>query len=103
MGADQSTFRKLYKSTTNTEIDQWIEDNACKQFYGEVINFIQKSGLKHIGILPFGAKIYDIDEMSICVDDDCMSEKTKDTYKYLILRENAKLYHLWHTKASLIF
>ena len=48
--------------------------------------------------------IYDIEEMSMVVDDDCMSENVdKDTYKYLVLRENCKLYSHWETKASLIF
>jgi hypothetical protein len=32
-----------------------------------------------------------------------MNEEIKDTYKYLILRENGKLYSKWETKASLIF
>ena len=81
LGADQVTFRKLYKSNNNNEIDKWIEDNACKHFYEDVVDYIKKSGLKHIGILPFGAKIYDIDEMSIVIDDDCMSEIQKDTFK----------------------
>ena len=103
LGADQVTFRKLYKSNNNSEIDKWIEDNACKHFYNDVIDYIKKLGLKHIAVLPFGAKIYDINEMSICIDDDCMSEIAKDTYKYIILRENARAYYLWHTKASLIF
>ena len=103
LGADQVTFRKLYKSNSNTEIDQWIEDNASESFYTKLVEYVTNNG-KFLGVLPFGPSIYDINEMSMVVDDDCMSEKVdKDTYKYLVLRENCKLYSHWETKASLIF
>lgn len=102
LGADQVTFRKLYKSNLNNEIDKWIDENASKTFYDELVKYIEENG-RYIGILPFGPKIYDVEEMSICVDNDCMAQETKDTYKYLILRENAKLYFLWETKSSLVF
>lgn len=102
LGADQVTFRKLYKSNLSNEIDKWIDENASKTFYDELVKYIEKNG-RYIGILPFGPKIYDVEEMSMVIDGDCMSEEAKDTYKYLILRENAKLYSKWETKASLIF
>jgi len=103
LGADQVTFRKLYKSESNSEIDEWIEENASKSFYNKLIEYVKNIG-KFLGILPFGPSIYDIKEMSVVVDDDCMSENIeKDTYKYLILRENCKVYSKWETKASLVF
>lgn len=102
LGADQVTFRKLYKSELNSKIDKWIEKNASENFYYNVEEYVRKKG-KILGILPFGAKMYNVKEMSICVDDDCMSEEPKDTYKYLILRENSKLYTRWETKSSLVF
>lgn len=102
LGADQVTFRKLYKSELNNEIDQWIENNASKTFYTKLVDYVNVKG-KLLGILPFGPKIYNIDDMSVVIDDDCMSEEAKDTYKYLVLRENCKLYNRWETKASLIF
>jgi len=102
LGADQVTFRKLYKSELNNDIDEWIEENNSKSFYDKLVSFVKENG-RFLGILPFGAKIFDIKEMSICIDQDCMSEEVKDTYKYLILRENAKLYTNWWTKASLVF
>jgi MoaA/NifB/PqqE/SkfB family radical SAM enzyme len=103
LGADQVTFRKLYKSELNNEIDKWIEENASKKFYNKLIDYVKNNG-KLLGVLPFGPSIYDIKEMSVVIDDDCMSEDVnKDTYKYLILRENAKLYSKWETKASLVF
>jgi len=102
LGADQVTFRKLYKSELNNEIDKWIEENASDTFYYEVEEYVRKRG-KLLGVLPFGASMYNVNEMSMVIDDDCMSEEPKDTYKYLILRENAKLYSRWETKSSLVF
>lgn len=102
LGADQVTFRKLYKSNSNGVIDKWIEENASEHFYYDVEDYVRKNG-GLLGVLPFGAKMYNIKDMSICVDSDCMSEEPKDTYKYLILRENAKLYFRWETKSSLVF
>lgn len=102
LGADQVTFRKLYKSDLNNEIDQWIEKNASVDFYDRLVKQVEEGG-KFLGYLPFGPKIYDINEMSVVVDDNCMSKDIKSTFKYLILRENAKLYFKWETKSSLIF
>ena len=102
LGADQVTFRKLYKSELNNDIDKWIEKNASTKFYDELVEYVKNNG-KFLGILPFGAAAYDIEEMSVVIDSDCMNEEIKDTYKYLILRENCKLYTRWETKASLVF
>jgi len=41
--------------------------------------------------------------MSTVVDDDCMSKETTKALKYVILRENGKLYSQWDDKGSLIF
>jgi hypothetical protein len=102
LDVDQVTFRKLYKSESNLDIDRWIEKNSSIRFYDELVKYVKNNG-KLLGVLPFNANVYNIDDISVCVDDDCMGEKIKDTYKYLILRENCKLYSSWNTKASLIF
>lgn len=102
LGADQVTFRKLYKSELDGDIDKWIEENASQDFYNRLVEYVKDKG-EFLGHLPFGPSIYNIDDISMVVDDDCMSEQAKDTYKYLILRENAKLYFRWDTKSSLIF
>jgi MoaA/NifB/PqqE/SkfB family radical SAM enzyme len=102
LGADQVTFRKLYNSDLNNEIDKWIEENASENFYYDVEKYVRLNG-KLLGILPFGASMYNIKDMSICVDNECMSEQPKDTYRYLILRENNRLYFKWETKSSLVF
>ncbi len=51
----------------------------------ELVEYVKKNG-RFLGVLPFGSSIYDIKEMSISIDSDCMSQQPKDTYKYLILQ-----------------
>lgn len=102
LGADQVTFRKLYKSELNNSVDQWIEKNTSVWFYDRLVDRVTKTG-KFLGYLPFGPKMYNIDEMSVCIDSDCMANEVKDTFKYLILRENCHVYFKWETKSSLIF
>jgi hypothetical protein len=53
--------------------------------------------------LPFGASVYSIDGMSVVTDDDCMSKENNENLKYVILRENGKLYSQWDNEGSLIF
>jgi len=78
-------------------------DNASVDFYDFLVKYVEEKG-KFIGYLPFGPKIYDIDEMSVVVDSDCMAEEVhKNTFKYLVLRENCRLYTRWDSKASLLF
>jgi len=105
-GADQVTFRKLYMSNSYSKIDKWIEENDSVEFYSKLDKYVKASGV-YLGKLPFGALMYDIDEMSIVIDDNCMAEikenENIDHYKYLILRENCKLYFTWNSKASLLF
>lgn len=103
LGADQITFRKLYVSKNNTIQDKWIkEHNLYYKYYEHLENYLKNNSVP-IGILETGITKYKIGEMSVVLDEDCMSQSLKDTYKYLILRPNCKLYSLWNTKASLIF
>lgn len=103
LGADQITFRVLYDSGTSTAQDKWIRDHkASDEFIKDVQFFIKEHGTP-LEQLEFGATKYDVMEMSTVLDDDCMSQELKDAMKYLILRENAKLYSHWNTKGSLIF
>jgi len=53
--------------------------------------------------LPFGGKVYSINGMSTVIDDDCMSKENNESLKYVILRENGKLYNRWDDLGSLIF
>lgn len=103
LGADQVTFRKLYVSNNKTIQDKWIEEHKLNYEAYEHLQFYLKNNGKKIGTLETGTIKYQIGEMSVVLDEDCMSQSLKDTYKYLILRPNCKLYSLWNTKASLIF
>lgn len=105
LGANQITFRILYTSGKNTPEDEWIKNNRCSdEKMQEFYTYIKTNG-RPLRQLEYGATVYSINEMSIVVDDDCMSEKAKgdNTVKYLILRPDCRLYSLWDDKGSLIF
>lgn len=98
--ADQITFRQLYIG------NEWTSKNSLqiekiKTQYQDVIN---DRKYRKMETLPFGASMYDISQISVVIDDDCMASKhVNSTLKYLILRENCKLYSYWDTPASLKF
>jgi len=107
LGADQVTFRQMYTSGTNSEEDMWLSKNVHEYiltlFFPSLYEEIKKNG-KYLDTLEYGSDRYDYRDMSVVVDDDCMSKKiNKDAIKYLILRPNCKLYSKWDSKASLIF
>jgi MoaA/NifB/PqqE/SkfB family radical SAM enzyme len=104
---DQVTFRELYYSNDDNYIDNWIIDNKSETFASAIKQYLEKSSFtEYLDTLPFGAKRYDTQGMSVVLDDNCMAYPIKQehsVFKYLILRENCKLYSRWDTKASLIF
>jgi sulfatase maturation enzyme AslB (radical SAM superfamily) len=106
MDADQVTFRKMWTSNNDTIIDNWIKSYTEKTdiFLSKLMLYLKKNG-RFLSKLPFGALQYSLNEISAVIDDDCMDDKTpdKEELKYLILRENAKLYSKWDDKGSLIF
>lgn len=106
-GFDQATFRKLWTSGQNSNIDKWIDKHNVDDSYFKLINIYIKNNGRLLGRLTFGALQYEIggeNGISVVLDTDCMNDQEiKDEIKYLILRENAKLYTKWNSKASLIF
>ncbi len=105
LGANQITFREMYYSDNDTDEDKWIKDHlVVPSLLNTIKYYIQEHG-KPQYILPFGAIVYSIHEMSTVVDEDCMDVKSKvdGILKYLILREDGKLYTSWDDKGSLIF
>jgi len=113
LGADQITFRKLYGGGEDKPESIWVDDNACNETVFRRINEYIAGGYDgHTNIngegtplyrLPFGPMVYSIDGMSTAIDDDCMSKDNLDSLKYVILRENGKLYCQWDDEGSLIF
>lgn len=105
LGADQVTFRVLYSEDYTTPEGKWVYDNSISnKAIKNIKNYVKMNG-KKLGILPYGFIKYDIDEMSVVIDTDCMAKEDQETdnYKYLILRPDCKLYSSWDSKASLIF
>lgn len=103
LGANQITIRKLYSSGEDKDVDKWVDENKMEaNAFGRLRDFV-KNEASPLEVLPFGAVKYSFNEMGVVIDEDCMSKELKDTYKYLILREDGRLYSRWDDKASLIF
>ena len=103
-GADQVTLRVLY-GDGNNEQDRWVRENGMPLYMVlELKEYVHEHGRK-LGVLPHGATKYSVHDMSVVLDDDCMdkSDKAGENYKYLILREDCRLYSQWDDPASLIF
>jgi len=101
LSADQVTFRELYSYDSGKE-SKWVLDNSCSyEAKQEIKKYIQE--FDPLYMLPFGATVYSVNEMSVVLDSDCMSKNSIDSFKYLIIREDGKLYCRWDDKGSLIF
>lgn len=101
LGADQVTFRQLYTSGFNLPQDKWIEKHSYFNLEG-LKNYVANHG-EPLQILPFGATKYSIYDLSVVIDNDCMAQEVKNSLKYLVLRENAKLYTRWDKPESVLF
>lgn len=100
---DQITFRLLYKSKTKCDQNIWIDKhNISKEKYLEIKKYI-KLNWKNIWKTIYWNRIYLLNNMWCIIDDDSMNSKKKIKNKYLILRENAKLYSLWNDPSSIVF
>lgn len=113
LGADQITFRKMYCPKVNfTPQTEWVKENSAKEstlkkikeyIQGTSINGHQDGNGKLLYQLPFGPLVYSIMGMSVVIDDNCMGQESRLNLKYVILRENGKLYSQWDDEGSLIF
>jgi len=114
--ADQITFRKLYGGGVDTPESIWVDDNAAHEtVFTRIFEYIageRDSEFQEwcdngegtpLYRLPFGAMVYSIDGMSVAIDDNCMGKDNNEDLKYVILRENGKLYCQWDDEGSLIF
>lgn len=101
--ADQITLRTLYSGESDTPQALWIKEHgAAPETIYALKQYITHFG-KQLEKMEYGYVKYSIFEMGIVLDDDCMSTEVKDSYKYLILRPDCKLYSKWDDKGSLIF
>ena len=104
LGADQLTFRKLYTSGKETRQDTWIMEHSVREnFWSDLSAWVQARG-RRLERLPYGALRYSVNGISTVIDDDCMSTaEGKEEIKYLVLRQNCRLYTRWDDKGSLLF
>lgn len=120
LGANQIMFKKLYFSGDESNSQSlWIKENACSDKTLEKIkeyvqgkHYTGHSTMYHIDYegfgtylytLSFGAKVYSLNGISIAIDDDCMCKESSESIRYIIIRENGKLYCRWDDDGSLIF
>lgn len=104
LGADQITFRKLYYSNDDSPQTRWVKENSCDEILFSNISDIIKFEGKPRYKLPFGSIVYSINGMSVVIDNNCMNDNVDvENLKYVILRENGKLYSHWDDEGSLIF
>lgn len=106
LGANQFTFRLLYKSGLGLPQDEFITEHgmSCEGSHGEMIRSYIKENGKELEKLPYGAVRYSLKGISVVLDDDCMSKNnTEAAIKYLVLRPNCKLYTKWDDEGSLLF
>jgi hypothetical protein len=104
IGADQISFKKMYyNEDSQYKQNDWIRDNKCKEkTLNDIKEYVKNHG-RHMYTLEFGAKVYSVNGLSTVVVDDCMAVNNSDIPRYIILRENGKLYCHWDDEGSLIF
>jgi len=117
-GANHVTFRKLYEANNDSSQSEWVRKNSCNLSTLQNINnyIVGYDGIDELGKdyhykgfgtplynLPFGPKVYSIKGMSVVVDNNCMNKNNNENLKYIILREDGKLYAAWDDQGSLIF
>lgn len=102
--ADQISFKKMYFNVDDKyPQNEWIKNNMCKErTLTDIKDYILSNG-RHMYTLEFGAKVYSVNGLSTVVVDDCMAVNNSDIPRYIILRENGKLYCHWDDEGSLIF
>ena len=103
LGVDQVTMRILYDDGTDSEPSDWVRNHKLDmETTYALVKYVTDYG-KPLEKLEYGRTKYSLHGMSTVIDDDCMAEELTDTYKYLILRPDCRLYSKWDDKASLIF
>lgn len=102
--ADQIIFRKLYTSYDGSSQDEWVKRHGLSsQNFSKLRQYITTKG-RALEQLPFGEIRYSINNwISVVIDQDCMAGSTNENIKYLVLREDCKLYTKWDDNGSKLF
>jgi len=111
---DQITFRKLWFNDRSLDQSKWIMKNSCDlETFNNIAEYVIGTHTYDHGYvnakgkplyqLPFGAVVHSLNGMSVVIDTNCMNKDSLLALKYVILRENGKLYSQWDDEGSLIF
>ncbi len=107
----QLSLRQIVKPNFVKENNQtrWIEKNVNSSFYENKIKELKEmtktADCQFIRGLPYGAKLYDINGISVTYFDYCVQDSSKngEDIRSLIFAEDGHLYTVWSSKASRIF
>jgi len=95
---DQATFRVLWAGHDDNEISRWIKNNSAAQnFIDDVKIYCQDHGKTTTAQYTR----YQVGNITVVIDSDCMAEHSVGEIRYLILRSDCNLYTKWDTATSI--
>ena len=98
----QITFRVLYEDGSASPQAEWVRQHAAKDSTVlKIADYIKENG-ELIGTLSYGANQYDLNGISVVVDNDCMAKNESKDHKYWILRPDCHIYTQWDDPSSII-
>ena len=103
---DQFSFRRITSAnyTEENKVHAWIKEHAENNMYDVLINQFKNGNYRMIRNLPYGAKLYDVENMSFTYFDYCIQDDNNDDdIRSLIYMENGHVYTSWNSEASRIF
>ena len=117
LGIDQLSFRSVVapnfaklainKIAVSNNAKEWIKNNASPKFVNKYITKIMsevKGKGRFLRSLPYGAKLYDYEGLSITHFEYCIQDNAgENDIRSLIFQEDGHLYTAWNSKASRLF
>jgi len=98
LGVDQATFRVLWAGHDDSEISRWIKGNkVADRFIDDIEMYCLDRGKDLGGHYPK----YQMGNLTVVIDRDCMAESSPGDIRYLILRSDCHLYTKWDSKNSI--
>jgi hypothetical protein len=102
LGADQITFKRLHALDYDCPQREWVLKNGVTEKQWRNLLDDIKHRCSPLEEEMNGNMRYSINGISVLAIGDCMSPRD-DSYRYLIIREDGRLYSRWEDKGSLIF
>lgn len=108
-GVHQVTLRQMGVPHVDNEgpqvaaVREWVLAHRNFTDYQNIQHEIEESGI-FLRELPWGAKIYDYQGMSVCFSD-CLPQAgiEKDSWRSVILQPDGHVYHSWEYRGSILF